>query len=357
MIDDILDNDQTKSADQEDDFPSFLRSSDPENQDHDFDHFLDDDLVDPLSISVETLHNTQRADDPAEIDFTTLPDVGGIDDEAWFNDDLGVNNANDGDIIAISEANIPELSEAKVEEGTDINLPQSSLKPAPEDLNPDDYLSFDVPEPTQRQFGSFEQASASEDPIINEGEAVEWSEENIVDSSPRLSENEITDWSDTAFQNTDATETVAFAEPEAAFAEVADFEDEATIDVDDDITEPKIDSRELHEKEQINMLKWYSGRRDDKYFEFSATDSSGEFIANQEINSIHINIGKSAYGWNVTFENGLNMNLADVREYQIRNGRLPSSSGSISYGSVLLQFYNVERIVIYRAPEYFHYGF
>ena len=50
------------------------------------------------------------------------------------------------------------------------------------------------------------------------------------------------------------------------------------------------------------------------------------------------------------------MSLRDVREYQIRNGCLPDTSGSISYGQNVLAFENVKRIVIYETVKYFSYG-
>lgn len=64
----------------------------------------------------------------------------------------------------------------------------------------------------------------------------------------------------------------------------------------------------------------------DNYFKFSAEEASAEFNGNADQNSIYVNVGTSAYGWNVAFDNGINMNLADVREFQLRNGRLPPAA-------------------------------
>lgn len=94
----------------------------------------------------------------------------------------------------------------------------------------------------------------------------------------------------------------------------------------------------------------------DNYFKFSAEEASAEFNGNADQNSIYVNVGTSAYGWNVAFDNGINMNLADVREFQLRNGRLPAAGGTIMYGENALRFSNVERIVVGSIPEYFHYG-
>ena len=94
----------------------------------------------------------------------------------------------------------------------------------------------------------------------------------------------------------------------------------------------------------------------DKYFEFSAQSESSEFIGNEEMNSIHVNVNNSSYGWNVTFDDGLSMNLRDLREYQTRFGKIPSANGTISYGQKTLKFQNVERIVVYEAAQYFFYN-
>ena len=110
------------------------------------------------------------------------------------------------------------------------------------------------------------------------------------------------------------------------------------------------------QKLQYKISKWYSGTLHDKYFEFSAQSESADFIGNEEMNSIHVNVNNSSYGWNVSFENGISMNLRDLREYQTRFGKLPFSSGTISYGQKTLKFQNVERIVVYEAAQYFFYS-
>ena len=66
-------------------------------------------------------------------------------------------------------------------------------------------------------------------------------------------------------------------------------------------------------------------------------------------------IGKSAYGWSVRFDNGLVMSMADIREYQLRNGKLPQPDGIIAYGNKQLLFRGCARIVIYQEAEYFSY--
>lgn len=110
------------------------------------------------------------------------------------------------------------------------------------------------------------------------------------------------------------------------------------------------------EKLQYRISKWYSGTANDKYFEFSANSDSAVFEGNNDIKAIHVNVNNSSYGWNVTFDNGLSMNLRDLREYQTKYGRMPSPNGVISYGKKTLSFSKVERIVVYESVQYFFYS-
>lgn len=103
------------------------------------------------------------------------------------------------------------------------------------------------------------------------------------------------------------------------------------------------------------IAKRYSGSLADNYGRYSAASLGGEFEATPERNSIYLKIGKSAYGWSVRFDNGLVMSMADVREYQLRNGKLPQPDGIIAYGNKQLLFRGCARIVIYQDAEYFSY--
>ena len=105
-----------------------------------------------------------------------------------------------------------------------------------------------------------------------------------------------------------------------------------------------------------HALKWLSGNENDKYFEFSGASQSAEFVGNEEIKNIHINVGTSAYGWNVSFDNGVAMSLRDLQEFESKHGKLPSANGEVSHGNVKLKFSNVEKIVVYQTPQYFGYG-
>lgn len=106
----------------------------------------------------------------------------------------------------------------------------------------------------------------------------------------------------------------------------------------------------------IGNLRWYSGTSADKVFSISKGFESGEFVADEECKTIHVNVGYDTYGWEVQFSDGIVMNLRDVREYQIRNGKLPSENGRIIFGNSELSFTAVKRIVVYETVKYFSYG-
>ena len=110
------------------------------------------------------------------------------------------------------------------------------------------------------------------------------------------------------------------------------------------------------EKAGQHAAKWYSGNLEDRYFEFSGAAQSGEFTGSDEVKNIHVNVGTSAYGWNVSFDNGLVMSMRDLQEFESKHGKMPSPNGEISHGALKLKFSNVERIVAYQTPQYFAYG-
>lgn len=112
----------------------------------------------------------------------------------------------------------------------------------------------------------------------------------------------------------------------------------------------------IEENGKIGCLRWYSGSSNDKMFELEKGFESGNFDADEECRCIHVNVGFDTYGWEVQFSDGVVMNLRDVREYQIRNGRLPLTEGRIIYGQSALTFSGIERIVVYESVKYFSYG-
>ena len=68
---------------------------------------------------------------------------------------------------------------------------------------------------------------------------------------------------------------------------------------------PSESSGQDEEKERSKAARWYSGSSDDKCFEFDAKSQISEFVGNDECKIIHVNVGISHYGWNITFSNGL----------------------------------------------------
>ncbi len=110
------------------------------------------------------------------------------------------------------------------------------------------------------------------------------------------------------------------------------------------------------DKELSRAARWYSGSSADDCFEFDAKTPSTEFTGTDICKIIHVNVGISHYGWNITFANGLFMSFRDLQEYQTRYGQLPDHSGVISHGQQTLKFDKIEKIVIYEAPQYFTYG-
>lgn len=105
-----------------------------------------------------------------------------------------------------------------------------------------------------------------------------------------------------------------------------------------------------------NPLKWFSGSSADKFFEISKQSESEQLTGTGEVKAIHVNVGYDTYGWLVEFSNGKIMSLRDVREFQIRNGHLPDSTGVIVYGNQRFEFSAIERILIYESVQYFSYG-
>ena len=87
---------------------------------------------------------------------------------------------------------------------------------------------------------------------------------------------------------------------------------------------------------------------------FTFTSDNGVVETDQPV--ILVKTGYSLYGWNVVFNNGQTMSLADVRTYQTKHGTLPDNSGTISYKNAQLIFKNAQSIRIYEKPSYCGYG-
>ncbi len=107
--------------------------------------------------------------------------------------------------------------------------------------------------------------------------------------------------------------------------------------------------------EMFKNLTWYDGSLNEKVYEVSQTYMPEFLDYDKNIKTLHVNID-SAYGWNVFFENGVFMNLMDLKEYQERHGKMPGTNGKIIYGNKTTAFEKIERIVVYEKPRYFSYA-
>ena len=147
----------------------------------------------------------------------------------------------------------------------------------------------------------------------------------------------------------ETTEVDVVEEEEPQFEET--FDKENILD-----TQHGMSVNNVELSNNVGYLRWYSGRSDEEMFEIDRNFMSGHFDADEHRKAIHVNVGYDTYGWNVQFFDGVNMNLRDVKEYQIRNGKLPYPDGRIVHGKQILEFTSVERIVVYESVKYFSYG-
>ena len=87
---------------------------------------------------------------------------------------------------------------------------------------------------------------------------------------------------------------------------------------------------------------------------FVFTAESGVVATNESV--ILVKTGYSLYGWNVVFNSGLTMSLADVRTYQTKHDALPESDGQITYKAARLDFTGATKIKVFEKPSYCGYG-
>lgn len=109
-------------------------------------------------------------------------------------------------------------------------------------------------------------------------------------------------------------------------------------------------------KQERSYVRWYDGESTEPQYEIDKNSESKTLIGSDDCKNIHINIGFDAYGWLVSFANGVVMSVDDVREYQLRNGALPDSAGVITYATMQIEFQNIEKIKVYESVRYFTYA-
>ena len=164
------------------------------------------------------------------------------------------------------------------------------------------------------------------------------------------------------------------AEPEVA-SEVGqevtfdEAEPEVASEVAQDVTFDEAESEAVGEAEFVNTqssnqsaiylenlaAQSYSLGSLENYLQVTAHDLPEQFVADDVQNSIQINAGNSDYGWSVIFDSGVVMGMCDVKEYQLRNGKLPTPNGALCYGFKRMNFSGVQKIVCYEVPRYFSY--
>ena len=174
----------------------------------------------------------------------------------------------------------------------------------------------------------------------------------------------------------EAVQEVTFdeTEPEVA-SEVAqdvtfeEAESEVASEVAQDVTFDEAESEAVGEAEFVNTqssnqsaiylenlaAQSYSLGSLENYLQVTAHDLPEQFVADDVQNSIQINAGNSDYGWSVIFDSGVVMGMCDVKEYQLRNGKLPTPNGALCYGFKRMNFSGVQKIVCYEVPRYFSY--
>lgn len=241
-----------------------------------------------------------------------------------------------------------EVSETDFAEGEN----QSDGSDATDDFSVDDYLAVAAESENTAQVNEADGENAATDEVA-ETEIDELSESGFVDEIP---------------EETPLNDEVSFSTEEAEEAHEEFFSGTEPVVEDTDIF-AGIDQPEyaqssggysavsaIEESSSAGYAKWYSGQSDLKMFEIAKGFESGSVNADEECKTLHVNAGYDTYGWEVQFSDGVVMNLRDVREYQIRNGRLPNPDGRIIYGHSSLLFSGLERIVIYESVKYFSYG-
>jgi len=352
MVDETENN-----IDEEEVFPSFLRSDKPEN---DINHFLDGEgnsVSSPdnslnLGAWNDGFEDEEKNNSDLDLNFENvkldLSSWDDIEEDNFLNNmedinlDTGVNldifSKNSDEISTdVSTSSIIEHTDSVIEQvsdtSEDISLNIVAETKEVKYIDPEDYMSSNI---------SLEELSSDE--TLME----EYAERDLsipADSIRNASSKNLGNTFIDDLPTEDYSNTVSLLVPKIKHNKEMSGPEAAVIA-----------SNKKKEQEKFLMCQQYSGSIKDIYFEFSIECKEVAFAGNAVQNSIYVNIGISPYGWNIAFDNGINMNLSDVRIYQLRNGRLPADSGTLSYGNKKLRFSKVERIVYSNIPEYFHYG-
>ena len=289
----------------------------------DIDKFLDGDEAQDLGVSDGILSETEISENVLENDFSVEKEISDVDlglnvdeeEEHRENDVLGEEIDDNSNVDDIGEDfDVPE------------NIENEQLVDGEENLID---VSGDIFGDPAEQLSDVEMVSQN-DETVDESEGDELAQEFTDD-------------------DTGSADTIKERDEEA---KVSQYEVENTETYEDavDADAEKTDS------DEVGYVKWYSGCSSDPVFEIDKNSVSQAILGNDECQIIHINIGLSSYGWRIHFDNGVIMGIDDVREYQLRNGSLPSSNGTIIYSDNQIEFANINKITIYRSVRYFTYG-
>ncbi len=320
--------------------------------------------------------NKEGAENDALLESTDLPDadilkeadfdLGDVLTEAGVDDNEKTEDVDDGSISDaigdeenVAAENKPAQEDFDIFENQDI---KEQVQDMPETV--EQTLSSDVEDEAMGDESDI--VSENNNDVVSENyedvvdddaikkEREQFFEEEVLDNTniPEVSDNMAPlEKEDSENEDIEAERQEFFAQNNEVMPENRDKDIVTAV-----LEEEKNQQESSAESKKIGFLKWYSGELKDKCFEIDRNFESSTFEADEECKTLHINVGYDTYGWQVQFADGMLMNLQDVREYQIRNGRLPSFDGRVIYGQRTLMFSGVERIVVYESVKYFSYG-
>ncbi len=277
---------------------------------------------DDLEINLKSM-GLDDGDNPADLesflsaDASTLSASAGIDD-----DDVG--EIADDDLIDFNDFSIDDLDTALSKYGTENDDAVSATQTEPQ--------------PTIATISTEAKAVPSGKPAATMSELL--ANSPSAASTPETTSVPLADTPNAEpVKNSDKPAAVQTAEP--ATVNEPSRNGEYSLAAQDD--------------ETFKNLTWYDGSLNEKVYEVSQTYMPEFLDYDKNIKTLHVNID-SAYGWNVFFENGVFMNLMDLKEYQERHGKMLGTNGKIIYGNKTTAFEKIERIVVYEKPRYFSYA-
>lgn len=276
---------------------------------------------DELEINLKNM-GLDDGDNPADLEAFLSADASTL--SAGMDDDVG--EIADDDLIDFNDFSIDDLDTALSKYGTENDDAVSATQTEPQPTAATSTVSAEA-----KAVPSGKPAATMAELLANSPSAAPMPETMSV--RPASTQNEET------AKNSDKPAAVQTAEP--AIVNEPSRSGEYSLAAQDD--------------EVFKNLTWYDGSLNEKVYEVSQTYMPEFLDYDKSIKTLHVNID-SAYGWNVFFENGVFMNLMDLREYQERHGKMPGTNGKIIYGNKTTAFEKIERIVVYEKPRYFSYA-